>query len=426
MSASSLNDDARVVVTGMGCIFPGGNCVGDLWSGILSRRQAIRTRTVSPGAKPLRCHLCSEIDQQSLADNWPIPGMPGPDPTCNLLSIASDQALRQAGMLGLSDLGTDVPVIIGSGAGANYAVSDAYRTYFEQGPDRIRPTTVPRCMTNSLSARIAIRYGLTGANYVINSACASATVAIGTAFRMLRHGYVQRVLCGGVDTLSDPIAVAAWDRLGVLTRRENPADAVLPFDRRRDGFVLGEGAAVLVLENLASARRRGVPIFGEIAGYGESSDALHLTQPDAAGQVRSILQALEDASVGTDRIDLIVPHGTATTANDRSEAQALQQVFGNRLSDIPVLTLKALWGHLLGASGAVEALAALVALESGIVPPDPLPYREADQECNLRFCPSDPEPRPLRYILKNSFAFGGNNAVLVLRRFGEHDCSGPL
>ncbi len=415
-NSASATTTSRVAVTGMGCITPAGNNVTALWDSLSTRRHAIRQRI--PDGFPdaaVRCRWGSFIENDSVNEAWPGPDRCGGDRTSDLLTIAADQALRQAGIPAAPELGAGVGVIIGSGAGATEALFDAYHTFFAKGATRMRPTAVPRCMANSLSSRIAIRYGLTGPNYVVASACASSTVAIGTAFRMLRHGMAERMVCGGVETVFDPVTRSAWERLGVLSRRKDAAHAVLPYDQRRDGFVLGEGAGVLVLETVAAARRRGAVILGEIAGYGEASDATHLTLPDAAGEARSMTAALDNADIQPADIDAILGHGTATAASDRSESLAIKNVFGSATDRIPVLGLKALWGHLLGASGAVESIAGLQILRARQMPPDPIEERESDPECALRFGPNRATDAPLKYIMKNSFAFGGNNAVLIFR-----------
>lgn len=406
----------RVMVTGMGCLTAAGHGAAALWDSLTTRRHAMGEHGFEafPEATA-RCRLAAIVTNDAIQAAWPGPGPCGGDRAAVFLIIAADQALRQAGLLKAPEQGDGVGVIVGSGAGAGDALYDAYRTFFEKGPSRMRPTAVPRCMANSLSARLAIRYRLTGPNYVVVSACASSTVAIGSAFRMLRHGMAERMLCGGVDTVADPVTRSAWERLGVLSRRPHAADAVLPYDIRRDGFVLAEGAGVLVLETETAARRRGAPVLGEIVGYGETSDATHLTQPDATGEARSIQAALNHATLRPSDIDIILGHGTATAASDRAESQALRNVFGSATDRIPVLGLKALWGHLLGASGAVEAIAGLQILCARQIPPDPLAAREPDPQCALRFGPGQPTGARLTYLMKNSFAFGGHNAVLILR-----------
>ncbi len=430
MIASFSPTPARVVVTGMGCIAPSGAGVDALWESLVQGRGNIGPRSDphrdDAAAGPAGCHWSASVPDAALQAAWPGPGRAGAgDRAGDLLTVAADEALRQAHCTNDDALGADVPVIIGTGGGPTQALFEAYRTFFTMGAHRTRPTTVPRCIANSLSSRIAIRYHLTGPNYVIVSACASATTAIGTAFRMIRQGLAQRALCGGTEAPFDPATISAWNRIGMLTRSDNPAQTVLPFDRRRDGFVLGEGAGVLVLESLASALERGVPVLGEITGFGESSDATHPTQPDPDGQARSMLRALQDAGITPAEISLIVGHGTATRANDLSESQALQQVFGDGIEHIPVLALKPLFGHLLGASGAIEALLTIRTLRAQVLPPDPLPAREPDPACPLLFCPDQMTSRHLDYAMKNSFAFGGNNAVIIFRAIDPHPKESP-
>jgi len=273
-------------------------------------------------------------------------------------------------------------------------------------------------MANAVCSQAAIRYRLTGPNYVMTSACTSSTTALGVGFRMIKDGYINTALCGGADTVFDPLTMTAWDRLGVMSKNPDPATSCRPFDRDRDGCVIGEGAAALVLESLESARERGATIRAEICGYGESSDAKHITAPDAEGQARAIQAALASADIAPDSVGYINAHGTATGANDPSECTAVTMALGDAAPDVPMGSTKSYFGHLLGGSGAIEVLGTVLALENETLPAN-LNLENPDEACQACLVGSTSQALARPYALKNSFGFGGNNGVLVLRRWED-------
>jgi 3-oxoacyl-[acyl-carrier-protein] synthase II len=412
-----MSHSRRVVITGMGTVSALGFNEQSLWAKLKAGKTGISTikhidtteLKTTVGATVDRDQLKSELQQLRIRYT---------DITVDSAMLASDQALKQAGLItaGEQPIPQAVASLFGTGIGSAESYSESVRSYQEKGIRGVRPTTVPRCMANAVSSQIAIRYRLTGPNYVITSACTSATTAIGTAFRMIKDGYIDKALCGGSDTIFEPLSLIAWDRLGVMSKNPDPLTACRPFDRDRDGCVIGEGAAALVLETLESAKARGATIRAEIAGYGESSDAKHITAPDAEGQARSMRAALESAGIKPDALGAINAHGTATTANDPTECESVKMVMGEAAASIPIASLKPYFGHLLGGSGAIETLAAVLSLEEGLLPPvlnldNPDPASDG-----LCFTGSSPSPLQRPYILKNSFGFGGNNGVLVLRR----------
>jgi 3-oxoacyl-(acyl-carrier-protein) synthase len=270
-------------------------------------------------------------------------------------------------------------------------------------------------MANACCSQISLRYRLTGPNYAVVSACSSSTTAIGLAFRMVRDGYADQALCGGTEAPVDPAVFAAWDNLGVLSRNPDPLRACRPFDAARDGCVLGEGAGALFVETLDSAETRGAQVRAEIRGFGESSDADHITRPNAEGQACAMVRAMESAGLRPDGIGLINAHGTATAANDACESRAIHLAFGEHAGRIIVGASKSFFGHLLGASGVVETIASVLTLERRRMPPN-LNLDRADPECPLRLAGPEPAPHDGTALMKNSFGFGGNNAVLVLTR----------
>jgi 3-oxoacyl-[acyl-carrier-protein] synthase II len=357
------------------------------------------------------------VESAALAAEVGARKLPSADRTCQLALLASDQALRQAGLItGEAPFPPrEVPVLIGSGAGCMPSLFEAFAGYHAKGVRGIRPTTVPRCMTNAISSSISMHFRLTGTNFVTVSACSASTIAIGLAFRMIRDGYAEQVLCGGADAPFDPLTFGSWDNLGVMSRNPDPAQACRPFDAKRDGCVLGEGAAALIVESAESAKRRGAAVRASILGYGESSDADHITRPSVEGQARAMALAIQSAGLGPGDIGFVSAHGTATKANDECESQSLRAVLGPHVDRVPVLSNKSYFGHLLGASGAVETVAAIIAMETGTLPPN-LNLVEPDPLCSLRLVGSRPEPTDARIAMKNSFGFGGTNAVLILGR----------
>jgi 3-oxoacyl-[acyl-carrier-protein] synthase II len=273
-------------------------------------------------------------------------------------------------------------------------------------------------MYNAISSRISMRFKLTGPNYVVVSACTSSTTAIGLGFRMIRDGYADRVLCGGTEAIFEPGVFRAWDSLGVMSRNPDPARACRPFDKDRDGCILGEGAGTLLLESLDNARQRSAGIRAEISGYGESSDTTHITRPNPEGQAQAMRAALSDAGLSPADVGFVNTHGTATESNDLCESQSIRAVLGSAAGTIPAASSKSFVGHLLGASGVVETAVTILGLEAGTVPGN-LNLDNRDPRCNLLFVGKEPMTVTSPIAMKNSFGFGGNNAVLIVRRWED-------
>jgi 3-oxoacyl-(acyl-carrier-protein) synthase len=409
----------RVVVTGMGLVSPLGADETVFFDRIKSGRSAVRRLTAFDTA-PFKTVCGAEIDDAVLAAARPSFVAPATERVTALSLAAAWQALTQAGLRDPAATPPFAPLpvatLLGSGIGPAYAIEDAYRSYFEKGARGPRPTAIPRSMANAPASQISMQMALTGANYVLASACASSTVAIGNAFRMIRHGYADIVLCGGAESVFAPGLFSSWNNLGVMSRNSDPACACRPFDRDRDGFVLGEGAALLTLEGLDHARARGARIRAEIIGYGESSDAGHITRPDPQGQANALRHALRDADLGPAAVAYINAHGTATKANDLSESQSIRIALGAQTDAFRVSSCKSFFGHLLGAAGAMETVATVLALEQRVVPPNPN-LEHVDPECAIPLAGRQCEPMRGAVALNNSFGFGGGNAVLALRRW---------
>lgn len=405
----------------MGVISPVGLDERTLWQNIIAGRHGIRpiSRLKS---EEFKSRNGAEVDQALLTAQLEAGKLRPGARAVDMAALAATQALAAAGMLnGPEAVPQNIATIMGTGGGGvAESLEEAYRRYAEGDLRAIRPTTVVRGMNNLISSSLSIMFRLTGPNYVIASACASSTSAIGVGMRMVRDGYAERVLCGGTEALFVRSFYGAWDKIGAMSVNPDACRASRPFDINRDGFVMGEGAAMLILESRDAAIARGAGIRGEICGFGEASDAEHITRPNPKGQVSAMRAALDDAGVRPDEVGFINAHGTATEANDECECQSIQEVFGDSVNGLMVASNKSLFGHLMGASGAMETIVTLLGLEEQIVPPN-LNLDSPDPKCNLRFVPGVATAISSPFAIKNSFGFGGNNAVLVLRR---HDQGG--
>jgi 3-oxoacyl-[acyl-carrier-protein] synthase II len=409
-----MGADRRVVVTGLGLVTASGQDEKTFWANLLAGRTGLATlrsfdtTDLVPNGGEVDCEPLDARQSGKLRKA---------DRTVRFALDASQQALTQAGRLPEPPYPPqEIATVWGSAYGPCGTVHEIYDRFFDKGVAGLRPSSVPNGMMNSVSANVSLHLGLTGTNQVIASACSSSTNAIGQGFRMVRHGYADAVLCGGAEAPLDRFNYGVWRNLGVLSTLPEPERALRPFDSDRDGTLLGEGAAVLLLETLESAERRGVRIRGEIIGYGESSDATHITSPSVAGQARAIELALDDAGVGPDAVGYVNAHATATLANDVTEAASIRQALGDAADDVPVGALKSYCGHTLGASGAIESIATLLALEARVAPPN-LNLDRPDPECRIRLVGNKPLDLERDVALKNSFGFGGGNGVLVFRRF---------
>ncbi|MBA4388810.1 MAG: hypothetical protein C0404_12575 [Verrucomicrobia bacterium] len=414
-----MNDRRRVVVTGMGLVTSLGLTPQEVWDNMLAARCGISRLSTSDHAD-FKTHNGGVLAGQALAEALKAAKITPADRAVDMALLVSKQALEHS-RLATGDspgLPQELPVIFGTGIGSSESYFSSMKALFEKGVRGIRPTTVPRCMTNAVSAQVSMKFRLTGPNYVIVSACTSSTNAIGSCFRLIKDGYYDRALCGGTDSPFDLFAFGAWNNLGVMSRNPDPAKACRPFDAARDGTILGEGAGAMVLESLESARTRGAGVLAEICGFGESSDAEHITTPSADGQARAMRMALSSAGMQPTDVGFINAHGTATKANDECEARSIRTVFGEQTGRIPVASSKSFFGHLLGASGIAETIVTVMGLRAGRVPPN-LGLENKDPACDLLLVGSQPMELQSPVATKNSFGFGGNNAVLVLRRWQE-------
>ncbi len=419
MAAHEPQSLCRVAVSGLGLVTPIGVDEETVWANLLAGRSGLAPLDDFdlPG---------NEVLNGGAVDMGPLDALQTgklrrADRTVRFAVEASRQALAGAGLLAEAspDEASSMGTIWGCGCGPAGTLYQSHRRFAAKGPSGMRPSTVPNCMANSVSAVVSIRYRLEGTNQVVVSACTSGSNAIGLGFRAIRHGYADRVLVGGVDAFFDPFYYGVWNNLGVLSTITPAAQAVRPFAADRAGTLMGEGAAALVLESMESAERRGVRVRGEVVGYGETSDATHLTSPSVDGPARAIRAALADVAteerVRGEQIALINAHGTATPLNDLTESQAIRSALGAAADGALVSANKSFFGHTLGAGGAIESVVTLLSLEAGMAPPN-LNLERQDPACEVALVGGEPTRLAGEFAIKNSFGFGGGNAVLVFRR----------
>lgn len=408
--------ERRVVVTGMGAITPLGIGVRPTWEGMRAGRSGIGKITLFD-ASSFSSQIAGEV-QEFDAALWMDPlDIRHTDRFVQFAIAASAMAVEDAG-LDIQDANRDrIGVLIGSGIGGTWTWEAQHRILLEKGPHRISPFFIPMLITDMASGRVAMRYGARGPNSAVTTACATSAHAIGDAAEIIRRGDADAMIAGGAEAAVSPLSLGGFCAMRALSRRnDEPERASRPFDRERDGFVMAEGAGVLVLEDLEHAEQREARIYGEVIGYGMSADAYHVTQPqpDGDGMALAMEAALRDAGLAPDEVGYVNAHGTATTVGDTAETRALKRVFGDHAHRIPISSTKSVTGHLLGAAGAIEAIACLCAMRDSVVPPT-INLENPDPECDLDYVPHEAREARARTTMTNSFGFGGHNATLVLR-----------
>ena len=410
----------RVVITGMGCISPLGNDPGLLWKNIIDGKSGVKHIT-HYDTTDFKCKIAAEVldfDGSALFGSREVRRM---DRYTQFAVAAAQQAL-QTSCLTLDDQNRDrTGVIIGTGIGGLNTIFEQMKVFMERGPSRVSPFLVPMMLPDTAAGMVAIYLGLRGPNLAVVSACATGTNAIGEAAEIIRRDQADVVLAGGSESVIVPIAMAGLSVMGALSERnDDPPRACRPFDLHRDGFVMGEGSAVLVLEDLEHAQRRGAHFLAEISGYGTTNDAYHISAPaeNGSGAARCMQVALARGGFGLDSIQYINAHGTATQLNDKSETAAIKTVFGEQSYNIPISSTKSMTGHLLGAAGALEAILCIKALQNQVIPPT-INYETPDPACDLDYVPNQARPAVLRNVMSNSFGFGGHNATIIISRFED-------
>jgi 3-oxoacyl-[acyl-carrier-protein] synthase II len=416
------NFHRRVVITGLGAITPLGNSPGEFWQSLLAGRSGIGPITHFDASRH-ECRIAGEVKGFDPLDYLDRKDVKRTDRFVHLALAATQQALEDA-QFRITHLNAEqVGVVLGSGIGGIRVLEEQQTIYLQKGPDRCSPFMVPMMIANIAAGHVAIHFGAKGPNFCTVTACASGSNAIGDAFRLLQRGEVQAVIAGGTEAAVTPLSVAGFSAMKALsTRNDAPEQACRPFDRDRDGFVMGEGAGILLLEELEHARSRGAKIYAEIVGYGLTCDAHHITNPAPAGEgaARAMRLALKDAGIRPEEVQHINAHATSTPVGDVAEVQAIRAVFGEHAPRLAISATKSMTGHLLGGAGGVATVATALAIHHGWVPPT-LNLDNLDPECEgLDFVPHRARQMAVDVALVNAFGFGGHNVTLALRRYSSN------
>jgi len=409
----------RVVITGLGAVTPIGNDVASYWDGLSTGRNGVAPITLFDASRHA-CRFGAEVKgfdssgwlEPKEAKRW--------DRFCQFGVVAAKQAVAHAGLTIDESNQHRIGTAIGSGVGGLLMMETQAQVMNERGPDRVSPFCVPMMIPNMATGLAAIALGAKGPSTAVATACAAGSNAIGDAFRLIQMGLADAMVCGGAESAITPLGVAGFASAKALSfRNDDPASASRPFDLERNGFVIGEGAGVLVLESLEHAQARGAQVLAEIVGYGMTCDAHHITSPSpgGVGGAEAMRLALQDAKLEASAVDYVNAHGTSTQANDSNETSAIKSALGERAYQIPVSSTKSMTGHLLGGSGGIEAVAAVLAMEHSLVPPT-INYQTPDPACDLDVVPNQAREHKLNVVLSNSFGFGGHNVCLAFRRMG--------
>lgn len=408
----------RIVVTGMGTVTPVGNNVADFWSSLQAGRSGIDTITLFDASEyPSR--IAGEVKDIDFSNYVAAKEINRTDRFILFAMAAADEAIRDSG-LDLNAVNLErCGVIVASGVGGLGTLQNETEKLLNRGPRRVSPFLIPMMITNMASGYISIKYGFKGMNYSVVSACASAAHGLGDALISMKAGMMDVAVVGGAEATITQIGMAGFCSMKALsTRNDSPQKASCPFDKKRDGFVMGEGAGIIILETLEHALARNAKIYAEFVGYGATGDAHHVSAPapDHEGAQRAIKMAIDMAGINYTEIDYINAHGTSTQLNDKFESKAMIEVFKDYAYDLCISSTKSMTGHLLGASGSIEFIASILALKNNVIPPT-INYEDPDPECPLNYTPNEVVEKPLHYVMSNSFGFGGHNASLVLKEY---------
>lgn len=406
----------RVVITGMGAITPVGNDVNTFWQSLKSGKCGIDkiTRFDTTDFKVKLAAELKDFDATKYIDKRDVRRM---DENCHFAIAAAQQAVSQSGLTDGKFDPFRAGVIFGSGVGGLRVAEEEVLKLEHKGASRVSPICIPQMIANMAAAYISMHFGFKGENYSPVSACATGNHAIGEAMRAIRHGYQDIVICGGTESAIIPVAMAGFQNMKALHIGDDPTKASVPFDARRSGFVMGEGAGCLVFESLSHAKARGAKIIAEVAGYSASGDAYHITSPDPSCDAasRAILGAIKDAGLEPKDVDYINAHGTSTPINEKYETIAIKKAFGDCAYDVSVSSTKSMTGHLLGAAAAIEAIACICAINDGIIPPT-IGYVEKDPDCDLDITPNKAVSKNVNVAISNSLGFGGHNATVLFKK----------
>ena len=410
--------ERRVVVTGMGAVTPLGIGAGETWKAMLDGKSGIGPITQFD-ATEFATKIAGEVKGFEPGDYIEAKEVKKMDRFIHLSIAAAKMAMEQSGLQVTEENATRVGVLVSAGMGGLPAIEKYHSVLAEKGPKKITPFFIPMLIINLASGQISIIFGAKGPNTSVVTACATGTHSIGEAARLIQHGAADAMIAGGTESVITPLGIGGFNAMKALsTRNDEPERASRPFDAGRDGFVMGEGAGVMVLEELESAKARGANILAEVAGYGLTGDAYHITTPapNGEGAARCIKMAMDDARLNPEEISYINAHGTSTKFNDEFETMAIKSVLGGHAYKVPVSSTKSMTGHLLGAAGGVEAVASVMAILENKVPPT-INYEEPDAECDLDYVPNTARDVKVDAVLSNSFGFGGTNACLIFKRY---------
>lgn len=408
----------RIVITGMGTVNPLGLSVKESWENAVAGRSGVAPITLFDSS-PLQVHIAAEVKGFKPENFMDAKEARRRDRFEQFAVAAARQALAHSGLEITEKNSGRIGVIISSAIGGLYSLQEAILTNHTEGPRKVSPFMIPMLMANGGAGMAAIEFGIQGPCFSVASACASGADGIGTALMMLRTGMIDAALTGAAEATITSTGVAAFDRVGAMSRRNDDYSMTpQPFDKNRDGLVMGEGAAVLVLERESSAKARGAEIFAELAGYGATADAYHVTAPHehGAGGAAAMLMALQSANANIEDVGYINAHGTGTSLNDQAETRAIKAAFGNLAYKLPVSSTKSMTGHMMGATGALEAIFCTQAIRDGVLPPT-ISYQTPDPECDLDYVPNMAREANINLAISNAFGFGGHNAVLAVRKY---------
>ncbi|HIS57098.1 MAG TPA: beta-ketoacyl-ACP synthase II [Candidatus Fimimorpha excrementavium] len=409
----------RVVVTGLGAITPIGNSVEEFWNGIKEQKVGIGpiTKFDTEGYK---VHIAAEVKGFAAKEYMDVKASRRMELFSQYVVAATKEALADAGIDMEKEDPFRVGVSVGSGIGSLQAMEREHEKLLTKGPNRVNPLLVPLMICNMAAGNVGIQFGLRGKNINVVTACATGTHSIGEAFRSIQHGEADVMVAGGTESSITPIGVAGFAALTALTEQEDVSRASIPFDKERSGFVMGEGAGVVVLESLEHAKARGAKIYAELVGYGATCDAYHITSPieDGSGAARAMTEAIKDAGISPDEVDYVNAHGTSTHHNDLFETKAIKLALGDHAYDVKVNSTKSMIGHLLGAAGGVEFITCVKSIEEGYIHPT-VGYQVPDEECDLDYVTNGPVQMDVRYAISNSLGFGGHNASLLVKKYED-------
>ena len=412
--------ERRVVITGMGAITPIGNTVEEMWKGIEEKKCGINKITEFD-TENYKTKVAAELKGYNVEEHFDLKKAKRLDKSSQLAIVAASEALKDSGITEKNTNFERIGTFVSSGIAGLRTIEEQTKINFTKGHNRVSPMFIPMSIANMPAGNVSIELGLKGESISILSACASSTNAIGEAYKTIKYGSEDVIFAGGSEASICGMGITGFENMKALSTAEDPNRASIPFDKERSGFVMGEGAGVVVLEDLEHARKRGAKIYAEIIGYGATSDAYHITSPapEGEGGARAMIRAIEDAKITPDQIDYINAHGTSTHLNDSLETQAIKTALGEDVSrKVMISSTKSNVGHMLGAAGAVEAIICVKAIENSLVPPT-INYKVKDEECDLDIVPNEPRKANINIAMSNSLGFGGHNASIIIKKYEE-------